>query len=203
MAVEIKRLEDTSFSYGDVVDLMHLAFKERKDEGLLFTCVSMTEDEYREKVKDGIVFVAYDSESGRLLGTAATSQLKNTNGLLYGVNELLAIHPDARRMGLASALLKARIDYHKNAGSDCIMSDTAVGAKSSVKYHLKNGFRIIGLFSYPNTNYYSYLFRLQLSSPSKWNSPIYCKCNFIKSFLVITLKYKKNGQKRWPFSLFS
>ena len=143
--------------------MIHAAFQERREEGLLFSCLSITEDEFRAKVgDDGVVFVAFDLEDGRLLGTSVTHQRKDKKGVLYGYNELLAVHPDARRCGIASSMLKTRLDYHRQAGSEYVLSDTASGATSSIRYHLKNGFKIIGLRSFPQTNYFSYLFRIQL-----------------------------------------
>ena len=75
------------------------------------------------------------------------------------------------------------------------MSDTAKKAASAVNYHLRNGFKIIGLISHPTTNYYSYLFRKQLTHPSPYDYKLYCKFQYLKSSIKTKLLYKENGQK--------
>ena len=72
------------------------------------------------------------------------------------------------------------------------MSTTAVGAESSVKIHLKQGYKIIGLGSFPTTNYYSYIFRLYLQ-PSIWQNSSFCKIRYAISYLKTHLTKKENG----------
>ncbi len=200
MAVEIKRLEQTSFTYGDVVSLIHLAFQSRKDEGIFFSCADITVEEYREKLGDsGVVFVAYDPENPTfLLGTAVTHIRRDRHGVQYGFNELLAVHPDARRMGVASALQKERIGFHKSAGTEYMQSDTAVSAESSVKYHLKNGYRKIALVSFPQTDYYSYVFRRQLVtdtfSQKLYANDFYCRLKYLRSALRTKFIRRPDGE---------
>ncbi len=89
-------------------------------------------------------------------------------------------------------MLKHELGMLRGMDVRYIFEDTAVGADSSVGWHLKNGFRIVGLESYPNTKYYSYLFRLQLV-PSVWQSALWCRLAFAVSYVCCRLRKKPDG----------
>ena len=194
-------LEESPFSYEDVVGLIHLSFDERLSQGLHFTCSSMSVDQFREKMSDGLVIVAYEKVSHQLLGTASTHLYKDKDGHLYGYNEYLAVHPSVKHCGIGTLLLNKRLSIMRERGAEYVISDTAVGAKSSVKWHLKNGFVIYGYRSYSSTNYYSYLFRRQLVGRSKWDSRFYRDYHFLVSFLKTRIRYTRMGKERrfWAF----
>lgn len=52
MNILVDRIENTGISPGQVVALLHESFEERLQQGLRFTCSSMTEEQYRERTKD-------------------------------------------------------------------------------------------------------------------------------------------------------
>ena len=193
MILKIDKLETSPFSYEEVANLMHLSFEERLAQGLQFTCSSMTASQFRKKTEKGIVLVAWDTESTSLLGTATVSIRKDKKGIVYGYNEYLAIHPSAKRLGLGTRLLEERIIVIIRAGGQYVISDTAVGADSSVKWHLKNGFKIVGLKSYLSTNYYSYLFRKQLTPSRIWDNSLYVWLVYSKSALFTRVWQKADG----------
>ena len=202
MNIIIKRREETGITYEQIVSLMHESFEERLLQGLKFTCSFMTVEQYKKKTSDGIIFVAIDEDTHELMGTAVVHIRKDSVGVIYGYNELAAISPKAKRCGIGSMLLRERVCEVEKKGGEYILSDTAVGATSSVKYHLKNGFKIIGLQSYSSTNYFSYLFRKQLVPSKKWNSNLYCKYVFFKSYIITKLKLKKNGSTTFLYSIY-
>lgn len=194
MSVIIKNINDTCYSYQDVVQLLHASFDERLKQGLHFTCSYMSSETFQNRVKDGTVLVAFDQCTGELLGTATVHIRKNNRGNIYGYNEYLAILPKAKRTGLGTQLLNSRIQLVLNAGGRYIESDTAVGAKSSLKWHLKNGFQIVGVESFKSTNYYSYLFRKQLCHPSVWDCRLIAKISYAISYVKTHLLKKQNGE---------
>ena len=156
MNVIIKRLDETDVSYEQIVSLMHKSFEERLQQGLNFTCSFMSVEQYKEKNADGIVFVALDEDSNELMGSIAVHIRTDSENKNYGYNEFLAVSPKAKRLGIGTKLARACERVVQEVGGTYIMCDTAVGATSSVRYHLKQGFKIIGLRSYSSTNYYSY-----------------------------------------------
>lgn len=182
MSIVIRRLQDTSYSYNDVVNLLHEAFQERLEQGLMYTCSTMTEDEFRKDTVNGIVYVAIDDEMG-LCGTATLTIRTDRYGVKYGLNEYDGIRSDMKGKGIGTMLYMEREKKALKNGCEYILSDTSTQAKSAVKYHLKNGFKIVGLKSYRDTNYWSYVFRRQLAPSIKWNNAIYCRWRYIKSWI--------------------
>ncbi|NLE06314.1 MAG: GNAT family N-acetyltransferase [Crenarchaeota archaeon] len=194
MNVIIKELADTNITYEQIVDLIHRSFEERLDQNLLFTCLFIDVDSFKVKTSLGIIFVALNAVSNELLGTAYIQLKKDKNNDAYGYFEYLAIDPKVKRMGVGTKLCKSCYDFVIAAGASYILCDTDVQAKSSINIHLKNGFRIIGLRSYPSTNYYSYLFRKQLKKSKKWDNIFYIKLIFIESYFKTKLTLKKSGE---------
>ena len=192
--VVISRIEQSPFTIDDVIELMHDSFEERLDEGLNFTCSTMTVSQFLQKTKNSIVFVAWHKEKQQLLGTATITIHCDAQNITYGYNEYNAVSPKVKRLGIGTKLLKECVCVVQSNGGQYIMSDTAVEAYSSVGFHLKNGFKITGLESYQSTNYYSYIFRMQLKSPSKWNSNVYVKFRYLWSAFICKSIKKSNGQ---------
>lgn len=194
MDIIINPIAESPFSYDDVVNLLHESFKERQEQGLEFTCSTMTVESFKNRTKQGTVLVAWDKDANSLLGTVTITLYTDSEGVIYGYHENLAISPCAKRLGIGAKLLEECIIITTNAGGQYILSDTAVGATSSVRWHKKNGFRIIGLVSYQSTNYYSYYFRKQLIHLSKWDNPFFCWLGYMKSSLNTRARRKANGK---------
>jgi ribosomal protein S18 acetylase RimI-like enzyme len=191
MNIEIEEINKKKVPYEDVLDLIHSSYEERMRQGLYFTCSSMSVDEFKSRTKKSIVLVAVDKDNSRLLGTGSISFLTDKKGILYGYIEYAAVAPEFKRCGVGSKLLEKRLKIARDMGAKYVLSDTAVGAKSSIKYHKKNGFRIILLAHYPTTNYYSYIFRKDLGAVCRFN--FHEKITFLKSFILVRLVVRRDG----------
>lgn len=183
-----RRTEETS--YGEILSLLHDAFGEYLRGNLRFTCSDFTVEDIIRYTKSGILMTAL--LDGKLVGMHYYSVFScHTSGnMAYG--EFLAVSPGYKRMGIASAMLEKELEILREMDVRYIIEDTAVGAQSSVCWHLRNGFRIVGLESYPNTKYYSYLFRLQLS-PSIWKAALWCRLAYIVSYAGCRLCKRQDG----------
>ena len=184
MNIEILEREKANVSYAQVVELMHEAFQERLEQGLNYSCSSMDVTQFMEKTKNGCVYVAIDKDTGILAGTTPIN-FHQGKKRPYGYMEFVAISNDYKRFGIASRLVRTITDRGKAEGCDYILSDTSVNAGSAVKFHLKNGFKIIGLESYRSTNYWSYVFRMQLEPSLLWNNPLFLKLHYWFSYIFI------------------
>lgn len=193
MNIVIDRVENTAVSYKQILDLIHQSFVERIQQGLLFTCSTLTEEEFINKTKDGLVFVAMDKDTNDLIGTVTVHIRKNKRNITYGYHEYLAVSPIAKRNGVGTKLLAKVMAIVMDTNGEYIESDTAVLAESSVNWHLKNGFKIVGLQSFQTTNYYSYIFRKQLAPSWKWNNDIYLKMVYVCSLFRTKLLKKEDG----------
>ena len=192
--IVISRIEQSPFTIDDVIELMHESFEEHLDEGLHFTCSTMTAAQFLQKTRGSIVFVAWREGEQQLLGTATLTIRRDARNTPYGYNEYNAVSPKAKRLGIGTRLLRERVCVVLSQGGQYILSDTATAARSSVGYHLKNGFKIVGMESYPSTNYYSYLFRKQLRIPSIWNCNIYVRLRFLWSAFRCKSIKRANGE---------
>ena len=196
------KMQDANLSYEQIVALMHESFKERENQGLKYTCSYMDVEAYKKNANDGTVLVAVDSDSGKFCGTEMFHIYVNEKNARYGYIENLAISPEMKRMGVGSLLFKEILRLMKESCCEYVLSDTAVDAQSAVKYHKKNGFKIVGLYSYKTTNYYSYLFRLQLKPSLVWNNNVLVKFIFFISYIKTKIKFTRNGEKRIMYNMF-
>ena len=191
--ITIKLLNETQFTYEDVAELMHSAFRERLNQGLVYTSSRMTSDDYKRQGEKGIVLVAINQESNTLVGTAMVHICQDEKGVTFGEMEHVGIALDFKRHGVGSSLVKELTRLSRAYGADYIRSDTAAKAKSAVSWHLKNGFFKWELISFPSTSYYSILFRKPITNDPERNKPIRHKVHFYISCFRIILGRKKNG----------
>ena len=163
-----------------------------------FICSSFT-PEYLEKLSEhSIILVALDKDQNDALAGAAVLRIMHDDRGTWGYFTDMGIKPSFKRCGIGSKLEAQRVAVAKENGCSFVMSDTAIGAKSSVKWHLRNGFRIVELLSWPNTNYYSYNFRKQLVPDAKWSNSLFCKIHYWLSALKCKLMYLPDGKYRFP-----
>lgn len=192
MEVVIKNRLDTTISYQQLSELLHVSFQERLEQGLCFSCSTMSADQFEAKMKGGDVFVALNPETNELLGTITVHFYTDKNGNEFGYLEYLAVSPKVKHTGIGSKLADALNDLLLQKNAKYVLSDTACGAKSSVNWHLKNGFQIYELESYRSTNYWSYVFIKYLDDSMK-RSPLHVKMHYLCSWLFIRITRNRNG----------
>ena len=138
-----------------ILDLIHASFEEHERNELHFTCTKYSLQDVKNKVLRGRAIIAVDDDN-EVVGI--TSFSKVNDGVCY--EDITAISPKTKGMGVGTALYEARKKELLKLGAKCLISDTAVGATSSVNWHLRKCHcHIIGLESFASTNYYSYVFR--------------------------------------------
>lgn len=192
--IEVNKLCETNVTYQQLTDLLHVAFEERLKQGLHFTCSNMTAKQFEEKMRDGVVFVAMENDDNNaLLGTVTIHVNKDNKGNIFGYHEYLAVNPKAKHSGVGTKLAQAWDTYLLEKNAKYVMSDTACGATSSVKWHLKNGFKIYELESYRSTNYWSYVFIKYLDKHFSKNN-LQIKLHYWWSWLFIRATRNVNGQ---------
>lgn len=194
------KLEESPFTHHDVMGLIRESVQERLDQGLDFIVASWTPEEYRERTKDSIVIVAYQGND--LLGTACSTISKDKNGKKYSYEEMMYVSPKSKRGGIGSKMQKKRIEIAKENGCAYTISDTAEGATSSVKWHLKNGYRLVKLRSYSGNNYYSKVFRWQIEPDRLWNNNLFCKTYYWLSSRFCRMCYNPDGTIKGPLKLY-
>lgn len=192
MNIVILTLEEAGISYSQIIELMHESFQERLNQGLHYSCSTMDVEQYKEKTKNGKIFVAIDDISGNLAGTTTLNLVDDLSGR-HGYMEFVAISSNYKHCGIGSMLVDRMRKFGFQEGCDFILSDTSTQAISALKFHLKNGFKIIGLESYRSTNYWSYVFRMQLTPSFLWNSSTFLKMHYWFSYIFIKTTRDING----------
>ena len=116
-------------------------------------------------------------------------------GWCYGF--LLAVTSSVQREGIASKMLAYEVERIRQSGYRYIREVTATTADWSVRWHLKNGYRIVGYYRVPNDNFTNYVFRKQLTPSILWGptlGPLTARMSFAASWLVNHLLKHSDGR---------
>ena len=120
----------------------------------------------------------------------------------FGYFEYCAIKDGYKHCGIGTKLLQARKSIAEDNNCSYILSDTSVLADSAIKYHKKNGFKIVGYESFHSTNYWSYVFRLQLKGRSIWDIGAFRLVRFCLSYVFIKVTRTVNGDDTYIGRLY-
>lgn len=202
MNINIVPLEETSITIEQLFMLIREAFQERKVAGLNYVCLSMTVHEFLKELENSIPYVAIDRDNNTFCGCTILKILKDKKSLLYGLEMHTSVNPIYKNRGVGSMLIQAIKEKATEKGCSYLYCSTAISAKSAIKVHLKNGYKIVGLASYSKTNYYSYRFRLQIL-PLRHDNIVFQKIIFLESAIKTFLLYKADGSKRILYYLLN
>ena len=150
--------------------------------------------EFQRIIHSVTVFVALDGETGDLLGMHCFRAYQR-KGWCYGF--LLAVTSSVQREGIASKMLAYEVERIRQSGYRYIREVTATTADWSVRWHLKNGYRIVGYYRVPNNNFANYVFRKQLAPSILWGptlGPLTARMSFAASWLVNHLLKHSDGR---------
>ena len=119
-------------------------------------------------------------------------------GYLFG--GLLAVSPSAQRQGIATRMLEEESRRARMNGYRYLKGTTAVKAVWSVRWHLKNGYRIVGYKRSAGNSCATYVFRRQLLPPSirhpsysLYSNALFCRCCYLASCAVTWLTKDSAG----------
>ena len=174
--IVIKTGKEAEVSVEELYELEQAAFQQWTDAGL-YTPISNTSIErLQHYIVDKAVFIALDEATGELLGMH-TLKLNKRKGRADGAN--LAVSLKAQHEGIASRMLEAEAQRLRKAGYRYMVGNTAIPAIWSVKWHLKNGYYIVGYSRSERNNYASYIFRKQIATDVRhhptdllWTRPV-------------------------------
>ena len=200
--IVIKTNKEAEVSVEELYELRKAAFQLWGNADL-YTSVAYTPiEQFQRYLTDKAVFVAQDEATGELLGMH-TLKLNKRKGRANGAN--LAVSPKAQHEGIASRMLEAEAQRLRKAGYRYIVENTAIPAIWSVKWHLKNGYHIVGYSRSERNNYASYIFRKQIAIDVRhhptdllWVAPIApltaAKLLYCLSWLATNICKSKSGK---------
>ena len=188
-------------SVEELYELRKAAFQQYTDKGL-YTAVQHTAlEQFQQQIAYKTVFIAQDEATGELQGMH-TLKLNKRKGRADGAN--LAVSPKVQHEGIASRMLEAEAQRLRKAGYRYIVENTAIPATWSVKWHLKNGYYIVGYSRSEKRNYPIYTFRKQIAIDVRhhptdllWTKPVApltAKVLYCLSWLATNICKSKSGK---------
>lgn len=159
--IEVHCQNGTTVPVEELCKLRNSAFRQWEEKGLDVIAYSKSSVEhFSQYLRDKTVFVAHDAVTGELLAMH-TLRLNRRKGSATGSN--LAVVPTAKREGIASRMLQEEVRRLRKEKIRSFCGSTAIPAAWSVRWHLKNGYRIVGYSRSEKHNYASYVFRKQIA----------------------------------------
>lgn len=187
---------DSSMPIEDYVAFIHNAFRERLDQNLNFGCATFSIETFKEKLKNSYTIIIF-SDGGVILGTVTLTILDNRS-YLYGWHDYLAVSPTARGQNIGPTLECEILKLAKQHNLQFMLSSTAFGAYSSIRFHRKSGFKKIAVKSYGPTNYYSYIFIKPVNyTIGTLLLMLFRRPIFFVTYVTSHLFYKSDGSKRF------
>ena len=188
----------------ELFELRRTAFQQWIEQGLYTSVVHTSLEQFKRYITDKMVFIAQDEATSELLGMH-TLRLNKRKGRANGAN--LAVSPKAQHEGIASRMLEAEAQRLRKAGYRYMVGNTAVPATWSVKWHLKNGYHIVGYSRSERNNYASYIFRKQIATDVRhhptdllWSKPIVpitAKIRYCLTWMATMVCKDKAGKLNW------
>lgn len=182
--IEIKNRKETNVTDEALYALDQESHRMWIEQGMEAPWMHLTFEEFQEKIHHVPMFVALDAETGELLGMHSFRPHRKQHWC-YGFR--LAVAEAARCEGIATRMLEYEAEFIRQKGYRYIREVTATTAEWSVRWHLKNGYRIVGYHRVPNNNFTNYVFRKQLVPSVLWGptlGPLTARMSFAGSWIV-------------------
>ena len=199
--IEIKTNNEAEVSAEELYELRRAAFQQWTEAGLHTSVEETPIERFRIYLQDKAVFVALDEATGELLGMH-TLRLNKRKGRANGAN--LAVSPKAKHEGIASRMLQEEAQRLRKAGYRFMREATGIPATWSVRWHLKNGYYIVGYTRNENRNYPLYIFRKQIAFDVRhhptdllWTrpvAPLTAKIQYVMYYLATSICKTREGR---------
>ena len=163
MNVTISKAPDIPENYYQYVsDILRDAFQERTKQGIHFQCGTFTPEDVKSYfTKDSearYLFIAWDSD--RPVGILMT-MARSKGSFKFIRHDYLATIDEYKGKGVATVLFQHLLELSRKEKFDFIASVTNPEATSSVKYHVKRGFRICCKNFNGNSSEYSFIYPIR------------------------------------------
>ena len=192
--IDIKNRKDTNVTDEALYELFNESFKRWAQQGLEAPWLNVSFEKFCKQLNTSTVFIAVDANTDELLGLHCFRGNKKHR---WAYDFYLAVKPKAQGQGISSRMLAYEAEVIKKAGYLYLKDSTATTAEWSVRWHLKNGYRIVGYYRVPNHNFTNYVFRKQLAPSILWGptlGPLTARMSFAASWLVNHLLKHSDGR---------
>ena len=190
----IKNRKETNVTDEALYELFNESFKRWTEKGLEAPWLNVSFEKFCKQLNTSTVFIAVDATTDELLGLHC---FRGNRRHRRAFDFYLAVAPKAQGQGISSRMLAYEAEVFKKAGYLYLKDSTATTAEWSVRWHLKNGYRIVGYYRVPNNNFTNYVFRKQLAPSILWGptlGPLTARMSFAASWLVNHLLKHSDGR---------
>ena len=174
--IVIKTNKEAEVSVEELYILEKTAYKQWTEAGIYTPMKDATFEQFERSIKGKVIFVAQDAATGELL-SMHTLRLNKRLGSAHGAD--LSVSPKVQHEGIASQMLQEETQRLRKHGYRYMVGSTAIPATWSVRWHLKNGYHIVGYSRSEKNNDASYVFRKQIATDVRhhptdllWTRPI-------------------------------
>ena len=185
----------------ELYNLRKAAFQQWKDKDLDTWEADVPIEEFKDLLRKSLVFVAQDAATSELLAMRTLILNQKKQCALEGN---FSVSPNAKRQGVGSKLFEVEQRHLREKGYRYVTCSTAIPAVWSVRWHLKNGYRIVGYSRSERNNYASYIFRKQIATDVRhhptdllWTrpvAPVTAKLRYCLSWLATNICKSKSGK---------
>ena len=158
--IVVKTNQEAGVPAEKLYELAIAAYQQWGDNGLATFEECLSIETFRKVVSRNLVFVAQDAATGELLAMRTLILNKKKQCALEGN---FSVSPNAKRQGVGTKLFEVEQRYLKEKGYKYVTCSTAIPATWSVRWHLKNGYHIVGYSRSEKRSYASYVFRKQIA----------------------------------------
>ena len=199
--ISVRTTKEVSVPVEQLYKIRKSAFSQWEEAGLDASEAHCQMKAFADSLRTKTVFVAHDTATGELLAMHAV-RLNRHRKVASGSD--LAVLRISQHEGIATRMLQVETERLSKTGYRYMSESTAIPAKWSVKWHLKNGYHITGYKRSEKKNYASYILRKPLAlnycrhpQDLLWLSPIApftARLYYITSYLVTCICKKQNGK---------
>jgi len=197
IVIHTKREKDVPVE--TLYELFRQSFDQWRDNGVVAPFINKSFEDFKEVIDRSVVFVAQDKETGEFLGMHCFHYYPAR----YVFDFFLAVSPHAKRQGIATKILQEEVARLRQRGYRYMKCTTNAAATWSVRWHLKNGYRIVGYSRSVNSNSPSYTFRKQIAYDLRHHptdflwlpyiAPITACLTYAITFLATCICKKRSG----------
>lgn len=153
----IIRTYNDADSISALTGLLHRAYKDLADMGLLYLASHQSDSVTRRRISEGITFLALHSDA--IIGTITL--YSQVGGCEFYQREgvwhfgQFGVDPSYRRLGIGDKLIETVEQYAAKHGAKVISLDTAKPALHLIEYYKKYKYSIVDEVQWNETNYKS------------------------------------------------
>ena len=199
--IVVKTNKEAGVPAEELYNLRKAAFQQWKDKDLDTWEADVPIEEFKDLLRKSLVFVAQDAATSELLAMRTLILNQKKQCALEGN---FSVSPNAKRQGVGSKLFEVEQRHLREKGYRYVTCSTAIPAVWSVRWHLKNGYRIVGYSRSERNNYASYIFRKQIATDVRhhptdllWTrpvAPVTAKLRYCLSWLATNICKSKSGK---------